>query len=331
MSAIRYACIAPLLVALAGAPAVARSENCIGVVHAGGGYAFWTEVGRGAKQAGERLGVNIYFRGPPDENSPDAQQKIIQAVERQRCTALVLAPDAPQRAADVARLGKAGVPTVYIDRDYGDGEAVAVVATDNYRAGRLAGQQLAEALGNRGEVAVLRMKAGVRSTDERERGFIDAARAAGLTIVAEEWIGSAVGEARGNALKVLTRLRRPVDGLFTPNESTTRATLVALKEAGLVGKSRLVGFDMSREFIDALRDHTLYGAVVQQPFEMGYQGVMIAHQAAQGRAPGQSRVDSGAFFVTAAALASPAIACALAPYLPESERPAACRAAPRER
>ena len=83
---------------------------------------------------------------------------------------------------------------------------------------------------------MFRMKSGTRSTDERERGFIDAARAAGLSVSFEAWIGNAVGEARHNALKALAKMDSVPQGIFTPNESTTRATLAALKEAGLAGQ-----------------------------------------------------------------------------------------------
>lgn len=329
MQTIRYAVAALSLAIFPGAAVIAQTAECIGVVHAGGGYTFWAAVGQGAKEAADRLGISVYFRGPPDENSPDAQEKIVQAIEGMHCKGLVLAPDAPQRAFDVVRLKDKGVPTVYIDRDFGDGNAVAVVATDNYRAGRLAGQRLAAALDNKGRVAVFHMKRGVSSTDERERGFIDAARSAGLTIAAEEWIGNSVGEARRNALRALAKMEQPVDGLFTPNESTTRATLVALREAHLGGRVRLVGFDMSPEFVVALKDGTLFGVVMQQPFQMGYQGVTIAYRAAQGLFPEQRQIDTGTLFVTADTLGTPGVACALAPYFPDSRYGTACAASPR--
>ncbi|HJW71465.1 MAG TPA: hypothetical protein VJ486_01300, partial [Geothrix sp.] len=60
--------------AVSSVPALAR--ECIEVVSAGGGYAFWQAVGEGANQAGKELGIDIYFRGPSREEDRDAQETI---------------------------------------------------------------------------------------------------------------------------------------------------------------------------------------------------------------------------------------------------------------
>ncbi|PLK49678.1 LacI family transcriptional regulator [Uliginosibacterium sp. TH139] len=290
-------------------------KACIGVVPAGGGYAFWGEVGRGARQAGLELGLDIYFRGPSDENNPDAQKEILAVIAQKRCSALVLAPNVPERAKEVAQLRLNGVPTVYIDRSFGGSEAAAIVATDNYLAGGVAGREMARILGKHGRVVVFRMKRGVTSTDDRERGFMAAVKAAGLSVVLDEWIGSNVGEARTRSESALERLKQPFDGIFTPNESTTLATLSSLQKAGLAGKVRLIGFDMSKAFIDALNKDHLYGVVVQRPYQMGYLGVRIAYAAASGKAPEQNVIDPGIFFVTRSTLNSPGFAQDLEPFL----------------
>lgn len=293
----------------------AYARDCVGVISAGGGYSFWGEVGRGARQAGDEMNVDIYFRGPADENSPTAQRSLIAVVEQMHCKALVLAPNVPELAADVARLKAEYLPTVYIDRDFGDKEALAVVATDNFRAGQMAAQQMVKALNGHGTVAVFHMKRGVVSTDERERGFIAGANAAGLKIVMEEWLGSGVGDARERLNQIMPKVKTVPDGVFTPNESTTLATLYALRQFNWVGKTHLIGFDMSRDFITPLNEGLLYGVVVQRPFQMGYQGVMIAMQSLLGGMPKQYRIDPGTFFVTRNTLHAPEFAQDLAPFL----------------
>ncbi len=64
-----------------------------------------------------------------------------------------------------------------------------VVATDNFHAGVQAGQALATALGGQGQVALLRLQAGVPSTSERERGFRQGAEQGGLSILLDTYIG----------------------------------------------------------------------------------------------------------------------------------------------
>lgn len=302
-----------LLLLMAGA--LQAQTACIGVISAGGGTLFWREVEQGALRAGKELGVRIYFRGPGSENDPSLQAKLIRVVEDMSCEALVLAPNVPDRADDVARLRAKGIPTVHIDRDYGNAPVVGFYATDNFRAGELAGERMAALLGSGGRVLLLRMSQGVASTDAREAGFVAAAQRHGLNIVAEAWIGSAIREARTLAADALKRSQGQVDAVFTPNEATTQSALAALRDLDLLGKVKVIGFDFTRDFATQMQVGALHGVVVQRPREMGYLGVKAAFRAARGEAPVAGLVDTGAYFVGPDTLQEPFIQDALSPYL----------------
>lgn len=280
----RLLCVTILL--LAG---LAQARECIGVIPAGGGQSFWGEVEQGALLAGKELGIDIYFRGPQDEFHPDSQKKVIAIIEERNCIALVLAPNVQERNQDVARLKQRGIPTVYMDRSFDGNDAVAIVATNHYKAGRLAAQYMGELLKGHGRIAIFRMQQGVQSTDERERGFLDASKRAGLSIVNQTWLSSNVGTARTRSLEALSQLSGKIDGVFTPNESTTLATLLSLKQLGLNGKIKFIGFDIRTVFSDALKEKSLSAVIVQKPHEMGYQSVQIAYRAAKGHLPAQKK------------------------------------------
>jgi ribose transport system substrate-binding protein len=304
---LRLPAFGTVLLASLALAATAQAKDCIGVVPAGGGYTFWKAVQAGAEQAGRELGVEIYFRGPSDEADVSAQGYIIHAVAQRHCKALVLAPNAPERMHDVAMLEAQGIPTVYTDRGLGGNDIHPVIATDNFKAGMLAGQEMAKALGGKGRVALLRLKQGVTSTSERERGFAEAARKAGLAIVLDRYLGTTVGEARGHALQILAGMRGRIDGVFTPNESTTVGTLKVLKETGMAGTVQHIGFDSNDKLVNAISNGELYGLIVQRPFAMGYQGVRLAWNKAQGKPRPNRAIDTGVAFVTKANLTQPAI------------------------
>ena len=92
--------------------------------------------------------------------------------------------------------------------------------------------------------------------------------------------------------------------------------LLALQDVGKAGQVRFVGFDSSEAFITAMRNRQLDGVVLQNPFEMGYQGVktMVAHLKGQ---PIQPRVDTGVTIVTPENLDSEASRALLNPPLAE--------------
>lgn len=284
---------------------VAQAKDCIGVVPAGGGYAFWKSVEAGARKAGKDLNTEIYFRGPADEADLYAQAAIIDSMLEQSCNGLVLAPNARERASQVAALKARGIPTVYIDRDPGGADVMGVIATDNVSAGRLAGEQMAKALGGHGNVALLRLKRGTVSTDDRERGFLEGATKSGLTIVLDAYLGTKVGEARINAQKELEAYRGQLDGIFTPNEFTTLATLVVLHEMKRAGKAVHIGFDINERLANAVRTGEIAGLVIQRPFDMGYQGVLMVYRKIHGQPIPVRTIDTGVEFVTKANLNRP--------------------------
>ena len=270
--------------------------DCVGVVTSGGGNSFWARVEAGAQQAGKDLGLEIYFRGPIDEGDIEAQAIIINWIEKHACIGLVLAPNSPQRIEQVANLKQHGIPTVYIDRDYG-GDRVSVIKTENFKAGILAGHELARALGNKGRVAVLRMKKGVVSTDDRENGFIKGATDRGLVVSVDEYLATSISDARDKAYRTLKSVT-DLDGIFTPNESTTLAVLGARKQITHLKNVKHIGFDAHSYMVNAVKDGVMLGFVVQNPYEMGYQGVQTIQKIVTGDKV-EEIVDTGVLFVNA--------------------------------
>ena len=200
---------------------------------------------------------------------------------------LVLAPlDEVALAQPVADAKRNGIPVVVIDSGLKGNDYVSFVATDNRLAGRLAGDHLATLLRDKGRIVLLRYAEGSESTIQREEGFLESVRAhAGLQIVsANQYGGADVEGAYKKSEALLSGLKRSdgsldVDGIFTPNESTTLAMMRVLVDNGWGGKVRFIGFDASDTLLKGMRDGHLDAIVVQDPVRMGYVGVktLVAH------------------------------------------------------
>ena len=250
------------------------AKECIGIVPAGA-HTFWTQVEAGALQAARETGVDIYFRGPSREGRVETQLQLIDRVVERGCKALIIAPSGSEIGAKVSELKARGILSFYIDRDVGGADVQVVIASNNYQAGQLAGQYLGQVLGRRGRVGVIRTSPPVASTSERQRGFIQAVKAAGLRIVFDQPLGDD-SDVTFNAL----REQLPqLDALFTSNGSTTRATHAALLRLKVAGQLRHVGFDGGHLLADALRAGQIDALVIQQPYAMGYRSVRLAQRA----------------------------------------------------
>lgn len=258
----------------------ALAKDCVGVVSAGD-TPFWQQVEAGTRQAGRDLGVDVYFRGPSREGRVESQLQMIDWVESLGCKVLVIAPSGAGIAQRVRELEARGIATIYFDRDLAGSPVRGLVSTDNFRAGQQAGQYLATKLGGTGQVAILRLQPGVHSTSERERGFRQAAEAGGLLILVDTY----VGEDSQAVVSALQRELTHLDGLFTPNSTTSRAALAGLRRLHKAGQLLHVGFDGDQLLLEALRQGDIHGLFIQQTHAIGYQAVKLAAQALRGELP----------------------------------------------
>ncbi len=266
-------------------PIMAMAEECLAVVISGSELRpFWSEVIQGAERAGSELGIRLYIRGTINDKDSNGQKIILHRfINEHGCRGVVIAPSDPSRNEDISLFKSKGIPTVYIDRDTG-GERIASVTTDNYAAGQLAAAKMADAVGRGGKVALFRLEKGVASTDAREDGFLYEAKKRGLDIVADPYLGTRVGDARSMARKTLQNINN-LDGIFTPNDTTTIGTIIAREVLKKHKNVVHIGFDDDPFIMESLNKGKLLGYITQSPYEIGYQGVYAVYQAMDGQMP----------------------------------------------
>jgi ribose transport system substrate-binding protein len=277
----------PALVLLLFAAACSRNPTTnagtltIAVVPKGTSHAFWQSIHAGAAKAAKELNVGIVWRGPLREDERESQISEVERFISSGISGLVLAPlDDVALAQPVADARRNNIPVVVIDSGVKGNDYVSFVATDNRLAGRMAGDQLAALLHDTGRVMMLRYAEGSESTIQREEGFLEALKQRpGLQIVSGNQYGGAdVEGAYKKSEAVLSGLKRAdgsldLDGVFTPNESTTLAMMRVLVDNGWAGRTRFVGFDASDTLVKGLQDGQIDALVVQDPVKMGYLGV----------------------------------------------------------
>jgi ribose transport system substrate-binding protein len=103
-----------------------------------------------------------------------------------------------------------------------------------------------------------------------------------MKLVAEEYGMSQSTKSLEVTSNILTA-NPDLDGIFAANEPGAIGALNAVKNKGLVGKVKIVGFDASPILIAGIRDGSLDATIVQDPFQMGYQGVKAIVDALAGK------------------------------------------------
>ena len=294
----------------------------IAVIPKGTSHNFWQSIHAGAQKAATDLGVTIIWRGPLREDDRDAQVSEVEGFISRGVSGICLAPlDETALVQPVAEAARHKIPVVIFDSGLKSSDYVSFVATDNIKGGRLGGERLADVLNKKGKVILLRYAEGHDSTGKREQGFLDAMKEnPGIEVVSSnQYAGADVEGAYKKAEALLGKYKKPdgslsIDGIFTPNESSSFALLRVLQDNGWAGKVKFVGFDASPNLVKGLREGGLDGIVVQDPVHMGYVAVDTMVKHLKGQAV-EKWIDTGVHVATKDNMNTPEIKTLLEPDL----------------
>jgi ribose transport system substrate-binding protein len=250
-------------------------------------HVYWQAVHAGAAAAAQEAGIEIDWNGPATETDYTRQITIVDDFINRGVDGIELAPSEREALVPVIRRARqANIPVTIIDSGANTEDYLSFVATDNYGGGALAAHRLAEILGKHGEVAVITLLPGAASTMAREHGFKDtlAKEFPQIKIVAFQYGMSDRSRSLSVSEDILTA-HPALAGIFASAEPATIGADQALKERGLAGKVKLVGFDSSPSLVDDIRAGIIDSLVVQQPFQIGYLGLKILIDYRAGRNP----------------------------------------------
>ena len=285
---------------LTGCNKTKNSKLRIAVIPKGTTHEFWKMGEAGAKKAGNELGIDIIWKGPQKESDRAGQIKVVENFITQGVDGIALAPlDDKALVRSVTEAKSAGIKVAVWDSglDESAGDAViSSVMTNNFAAGQDCGKRLAMLMNGSGKVLMLRHAVNHDSTTKREEGFLDGIKktAPGIELLSiDQRGGVSIDEAMKVSESLLNQFGDQVDGVFTPNESTTQGMLRALDQAGLAGKFPFVGFDTNEALLQGLKDKKVSALAVQDPFQMGYTAVRNIFNSIQQK-PFEANVDTGA-------------------------------------
>jgi ribose transport system substrate-binding protein len=293
-----------------------RQQHVFAVIPKSQAHIFWQAVHAGAASAAREAQVAIEWNGPAVETDFTRQISITDDFINRHVDGILLAPtDRDALVPVIRRARQAGIPISIFDSGANTEDYASFVATDNYGGGALAGRRLAEILGKRGKVAMIAVMPGGASTLAREQGFRETLGKEFPDLKLVAWQYGMSDRARSLAVTEDILTAHPgLDGIFASNESSTIGAVQALKARGLGGKVKIVGFDSSPSLIDDLRAGVVDSLVLQDPFQIGYQGLKTILDQRAGRTP-PKRIDLPPTLVTRENLSEPRIQHLLNPEI----------------
>ena len=244
-----------------------QDKKVIAVIPKGTASMWWEVVKKGASQACLELEYDLIWTGPEQESDREKQIQSVEDAMAMKVDGLVLAPnDFQALARPVTKVYDAGIPCVIIDSAVGVDEKYysSFAATDNFEGGATAARIMGAKLNGRGSVILTKFIQNSASTDDRTAGFVKTLEVEfpNIKIVDQQFTLGTVEDSRQKTSDMLLRNRDNIDGLFAVNHPTS------------VGAYKVLVEGIEKGEVEAL--------IVQNPYEIGYQGVQLVVKAING-------------------------------------------------
>ena len=274
-------------VGLAPGRAAAADKVTIALIPGLTADGFYVTMHKGAEAAAKAVGAELLYQGAAEWNV-SLEVPILDAVIAKKPAAIMIAPnDKTQLIAPLKKAFDAGITVVCVDTFIGNGVfqtgagdadfPISYVASDNVLGGRIAARALAKAIGEKGKVYVSNVKPGVSTTDQREEGFKDEMKKyPNVTVLETQFNDDDANKAAAQVQAVIGRVP-DLAGVFGANLFSAGGTANGVKQAGMVGKIKLAGFDAPELIVAQLKDGTFELTVAQHPAEIGYFGYIAAY------------------------------------------------------
>lgn len=233
---------------------------------------FWTIARAGTADAAKELGnVDVDFR-IPSSGSASEQQQILDDLLAKGVDGIAVSPIDPANQTDF--LNKIAGQTLLVchDSDAPASKRVCYIGTDNTAAGVEAGRVIKEALPNGGKIMVFVGTLDAQNAKERYAGIKQALAGSQVEIIDVRTDETDRVRAQKNVEDTLVKYP-DVAGLVGLWSYNGPAIVNAVRGAGKAGAVKIICFDEEADTLAGVADGTVYGTIVQQPYEFGRQAI----------------------------------------------------------
>ena len=261
---------------------------------------FWNVAKSGCLDAQRDLGVEVVVKMPP-QRSVVLQKQMVKELLADGIDGIAISPlDADNQTAWLNEIA-AQVPLITHDADAPESKRRVYLGMDNYKAGRMCGELVKKALPNGGGVMLFVGHLGQDNAKQRRQGVIDELFGRPVPVrpyqiahdPVEDVLDGGKYKILGTAVDGFAHAKQKADaaiaaypdmkamvGLF---EYNLPACYQALKQAGKLGKIKLVGFDENDVTLQGIKEGFVTGTIVQNPSQYGYQSIKVLKDIIEGK------------------------------------------------
>ncbi|MCA6222812.1 ribose ABC transporter substrate-binding protein RbsB [Photorhabdus antumapuensis] len=240
---------------------------------------FFVSMKESAQKEADKLGYNLIVLDSQD--NPAKELANVQDLTVRGTKLMLINPtDSDAVGNAIIMANNAKIPVITLDRIANKGAVVSHIASDNRLGGKIAGDFIAEKLGNEAKIIQLEGIAGTSAARERGEGFNKVAQEHKFNVLASQ--PADFDRTKGlNVMQNLLTAHPVVQAVFAQNDEMALGALRALQTAGK-SDVLVVGFDGTGDGIKAVQRGKLGATIAQRPDQIGIVGVQTADKVLKG-------------------------------------------------
>jgi ribose transport system substrate-binding protein len=256
-----------------GAATEAQDKKTLAFV-VNGASDFWKAAEAGVAKAQEELpNYELVFKYPETATAA-VQQRLMDDLVAAGVAGVMVSPNDPKHSTEALNRVADQAALFTTDSDAPDSKRIAYVGSSNVDAGVQAGELMKKAMPDGGKCI---MFVGILANDnarERVEGIKKSIEGTKIEILDVREDDIDMARAKRNVEDALAA-NPDIDCLAGLYSYNTPRIYEVVKNAGQLGKIKIIAFDEDPITLGGVKEGTIVGTVVQQPYQWGYEGMKM--------------------------------------------------------
>ena len=250
----------------------------------------------GVEKADKEFNVDARLVGPVGADAEKQVSEIESLIQKGADGLAISSVSTDALAPIIDRALAQGIPVVTFNTDNPNSKRLAFVGQDLVESGRVAGKLLGDELKGKGNVIITTLDAAAQWSIDREKGAREGlGQYPGIKILATVTTGTEPQQIYGSVENAM-QAHPNVDGILSLECCSTPAAGQYLERNSLVGKVKVVGFDMLPVTIKLVQGNVIAATIDQAPEKQSYEAVRLLLDVLKGKSA--HTIDTGAAVYT---------------------------------
>lgn len=239
------------------------------------GLSYWIDGKAGMMDKAKELGVDAYFTGPSGTDLNEQSQAVERAIA-EGVDGIIVVPATDGLTPTINKAIDKGIPVVCVDTDAPSSKRYSFIGTGNFNAGFQGGTELGKILKGKGDVAILTVP-GQDNLNQRVEGYRAALKKyPDIKIIQELNTMSSTTEGQ-KVCRAILQARPDLAAFACVEASGGQSAAVAVKEANLVGKVKIVAMDRDEPTIRFIEEGVINASIGQRSYSMTYTALQMLY------------------------------------------------------